>query len=317
MNERHLVLAGWLVALVAISMAGMGLVPSQGVGLPGDEGDDGAATLEEMLSASAPRTDRLTTSTTPVVHDPDRTLVVAAPERAPMTGEVDALDRLLRQGGTAVLFVASEAWNDALAPYGITLHGALLLDSQDEDSTSFPVEMPDELGGGQMVLVNATAITDSGPGVQTASADRDLVLDLDGDRRISVPPDTAGPFPTVAYTSVGPGTLVVVASGDAALNEDIGRHLDGMERLFEAQASRGAFLDASTHPMGLVDAVRGPARVLASLLHASIAGAGVGLIAIGAAVYASPRLRGDAGRERTSLDDRSPETEEWLNRGNP
>lgn len=317
MKARHAILGGWALALAVVSLAGMGFTPTQGIGLPNDEDASGSSALEEMVQAQAD-TKRVGASLSTIVHDTDRTLFVIAPERAPLSGEARALDRFLHQGGTAVLFVASDTWNPVLSTYGVTLHGSLLLDSQDDETPfSFPVKLPDRLGGGQLVLVNATAISNPGPGVETTTPDRDLVLDLDGDHRISVPPDTAGRFATVADVPVGEGTLVVIASGDAALNENIDRHLDGVDRLVAERASQGtAFFDASMHPMGITDALREPARILGSLFHASILSAGMGIGLVAAAVYASPRIQAKAG-EGNSLDERSPETEEWLQRGDP
>lgn len=318
MNTKRIVIAAWVLGLAVVSLVGMGFVPTQGIALPTDDGPKGGSGFEDMVASQALDSARVTTSITTITHDTDRTVFVTAPERAPLAGEAKALDRFLHQGGTAVLFVASHTWNDVLTPYGVTLHGSLLLDSRDEGRpSSFPVNLPDRLGGGQMVLVNATAITSTGPDVETVTPERELVLDLDGDRRISVPPDTAGNFATIADVNVGDGTLVVIGSGDAVLNENIDRHLDGTQRLVEELVgSRGVFLDTSSNPMGLMDALREPARILTALFHASWIGlvAGGGLFT--AAVYASPRIQA-VPHEASSLDERSEETKEWLKRGDP
>lgn len=318
MNTLRFIIAAWILGLAALSLIGMGFVPTQGIALPTDDSPKGASGFEELATSQSQESDRVTASLATITHDTDRTVFVTAPERAPLAGEARALDRFLDQGGTAVLFVASETWNDILTPYGITLHGSLLLDSRDEGTPySFPVSLPDRLGGGQMVLVNATAITDTGPDVETVTPERELVLDLDGDQRISVPPDTAGQFATIADVQIGDGMLVVIASGDAILNENIDRHLDATQRLVEEfSGSRGVFLDASTHPMGVIDAVREPARILAGSLHASWFGAGAGLALAAAAMYTSPRLQEQPGAG-SLLDERSKETQEWLRRGDP
>lgn len=319
MRVRRVLLAGWLLLLLIVSVAGTGLPPESGVGLPDDPGPRGTASLERIMGGTSAGQDRLSVSLVPVVHDPDRLLVVAAPERGPLPGEARALDRFMHQGGTAMLFISSDAWNPILSSYGFTLHGALLLGATGDTSRrTIPVQLPQDLGGGRLVLVNGTSILDPEAGVETVVPSDELVLDLDGDGRVSAPPDAAGRFPVVASVAVGEGRLVVVASGEAVLGTHMERNLDAVERLLEAQgAGRGATLDASTHPMGVVDALRGPSRILLSFLHVSWAGAGLAAAVSVVSVIRTPRA-GGLDRDATSkLDEQTDATQEWLHRGSP
>lgn len=314
MRVRRWIAGAWVTALVVVSVVGAGLPPETGVGLPDDTGPEGSAGLERLLEDATGTADRLSVSLAPVVHDPNRLLVVAASERAPYAGEARALDAFMEDGGTAVFFLATTAWNELLSTYGISLHGALLLSAQGGGSPrSIPVELPPSLGGGRLVLVNATAIVDPDPGIQTVTPPGELVLDLDGDGRVSLPPDTAGRFPLVAQIPVGEGSLVVVASGEAVLGAHIDRNLDALARLFSAVADdRSGLLDVSTHSLGLIDLIRGSAQAAVARIHASLWGIAGSLVAVGLAIYLAPRATATTGRTGSRLDEQTDATRRWL-----
>lgn len=318
MNTGQLALAAWITLLGAITLIGAGLPPQTGIALPADSTHQGASTLEGLVEGATTSADRVTVSLSPVVHDTDRLLVIAAPERSPYPGEARALDGFMDRGGTAVLFVASDAWNDVLVDHGVRLNGALLLSTGDGASArSFPVDLPEELGGGRLVLVNATAISDPGPEVDTVVSQQELVLDLDGDGEVTLGKDEARRFPVVASTSVGEGRLIVIPSGETVLGGQITRSQDALSQLFQAQGSqKRGIVDASTHPMGIVDAMRGPSSALTGLVHASPWAAGATLVLTGLAVALASRASTGARRTQSRLDEQTQATKEW-SRGTP
>lgn len=315
-TSRWILVALWALGLIAFTVAsGFTLPPTEGVADPDQAQGLGAAQLSQLLSTTLGETDTYSLSPGLVVHGSSELLVLAGPERAPYAGEAEAMDTFLEDGGTLLLFTTSEVWNPYLTTHGVTVHGQLLLPTSNATAERLvELTLPDDLGGGTLLMPNATAITDPGPEVRTVTPDQDLVLDIDGNGTIEVPPDRAGAFPVLASEPVGDGQLIVITSIEAVLGPGIDRNLDSLTRLIQATGAQGpAALDSGTHPRGWSDAIRAPAQASLSLAHWSPIGAGLMGLATAGLVLLLPARPGSA--ERDGPDDLTEATLEVMNRG--
>lgn len=291
MNRRRWALVVWVLLVTSYTFAsGFAIPPHEGTADPDGDGADSGAQLERLLTASADGSDRFSLTPSTSVHGPTELTVMVAPERHPYPTEGRALEDFMEDGGTLVLFAANTAWNDFLADHRIQLDGAALLPTANPSASNLlRLDLPAELGSGQLLMPNATAVTTSeaATDVTTYQPEGETVLDENGNGTIEVPPDQAGRFPVAAQTPVGDGQLVVVASSEAVLGPGLERNLDAVGGLLETLADGDpAAFDAGTHPRGWKDAARAPAGATLSVAQASLPAVavivlvGVGLVAL-------------------------------------
>lgn len=285
-----LVVWGLLVLSYTVA-AGFTVPPHEGTADPDATGPNSAAQVERLLAASTDGTDRFSISPSTSVHGPTELTIMVGPERSPYPTEGDALDRFMEEGGTLVIFAATEAWNEYLIDHGIRLEGATLLPTANRTTSNIlTLDLPGRLGGGQLLMPNATAVQVSAPNVTTFQPDEETVLDVNGNGSIEVPPDQAGAFPVAATTAVGDGQLLVVSSSEAVLGNGLDRNLDAAGGLFESLAGTDpSALDAATHPRGWKDLARAPASATLSVAQASPIGLAIVLVAGAGMAVALPR----------------------------
>lgn len=316
-TRRWWLVALWAVTLVGYTVASGFTLPLQaGVADPDAAEPLGASQINDLLSSATRGTEVYSLTPALATHTEADMLIVAAPERAAYDAEAKAIDTLLERGGTVLVFTTSTVWNPTLSEHGIQTHGEVLIPAANATRERLvSVALPEDLGGGTLLLPNATAIVDPGQGVTTISPSQDLVLDENSNGTIEVPPDTAGNFPVVAQQTVGDGRLIVVASIEAVLGTGIDRNLDAINSMINALGVEGPVaLDAGTHPRGARDVVRAPAQASLALAHwSAIAGAIVLLGAVGLVVQLPGRTGHDA--DDPDLDDVTPHTREVMHRG--
>lgn len=230
-RNRALGLIGILVVL-ALALAGPFLVGADARHLSAfAAGEQDASLARGVLDGRASRVEAYLSTPHQLadIEEPRKALlVIIGPERRYSESEADAVVAFLRAGGNVILADEGGYGNDIAAQAGWAFHGQRLLDTRNHLADPTLVVGRASLDGRDYSLLfnNPTALRPlSNAGASTvlvASSDarypEGSFLDGNDDGEIDVS-DSPGPFPLVVRTTLGEGTLILVADTGFFMNQ--------------------------------------------------------------------------------------------------